>query len=187
MWTWLHNLIVLSSPVCAGLDTSWCKNECVFLSYLSKVIVVTHDLYRCEAETSCLMLCTRLHSWTELVFVQTDWDLACIPSWLCFLGEYSRRGNIPHIFACCRHYFKHNKNQKQGSAFHLCSSAVSLYEPVGTGLSQPVRRCCCCFRARRAANGGVSFGTSPQGTNGCPHFTTGGLKVRGSLIDTPAH
>lgn len=69
------------------------------------------------------------------------------------------------------------KTKKQRSAFHLCSSAVSLYEPVGAGLSQPVRRCCCCcFRARRAANGGVSFGTSPQETNGCPHFTIGGFK-----------
>lgn len=127
MWTWLHKLIGLSSPVCAGFDTSWCKNEFVFLSYLSKIMVVTHDLYGCEAETSCLMLCSRLHSWTELVFVQTDWDLACIPSWLCSLGEYSRRGNIPHIFACCRHYFKHNKNQKTTfsvSSLFVCRLAV---------------------------------------------------------------
>lgn len=127
MWTWLHKLVGLSSPVCAGFDTSWCKNEFVFLSYLSKIMVVTHDLYGCEAETSRLMLCSRLHSWTELVFVRTDWDLACIPSWLCSLGEYSRRGNIPHIFACCRHYFKHNKNQKTTfsvSSLFVCRLAV---------------------------------------------------------------
>lgn len=36
------------------------------------------------------------------------------------------------------------------------------------------------FRAPRAANGEVSLHTSLQDTNGRPHFTTGGLKVRGS-------
>lgn len=35
---------------------------------------------------------------------------------------------------------------------------------------------CCCFRAHQAANGGVSFSTSLQDTNGGPHFTVGGFK-----------
>lgn len=30
-----------------------------------------------------------------------------------------------------------------------------------------------------AANGEVSSRTSPQDADACPHFTTGGLKVRG--------
>lgn len=114
----LHQSVLVSIPV--GVKTSLC------FCRICQRLWSWHTTFT-GVKRRLPVWCSRLHSWTELVFVQTDWDLACIPSWLCSLGEYSRRGNIPHIFACCRHYFKHNKSQKTTfsvSSLFVCRLAV---------------------------------------------------------------
>lgn len=107
------------------------------------------QLFLCETQTSCFVLCSavwvccsRLHSWTELVFAQTHWDLAWIPFWLCFLEEYSKDGISPTSdskFSSCHHYLSTTKIPQPVISLFLCCLTERTW-PVGTGLSQPGRQ-----------------------------------------------